>query len=253
MKKRALIIILLILMVGVLIFGCFKYLNGKNNNSNDETIDTIAGERIEFPQEFDDNILIGELSELLEGEEKSNFKDLKKEKNGNTFIFDCISYDEKDSKCLGINVNVNNELYLNYLYTYNGFYKKFNFYKVNDYYVIIKYTIENESVEINIYNNSSQVVYSNYLVHPYYWLNNKSINTNDDMVKVEPVIKDGILHFVEEHIYELNSEIKNSNSALQNSKKLRYNIINLNKKEIEVNLVKEFNGYYNLIPVVKAD
>ena len=73
------------------------------------------------------------------------------------------------------------------------------------------------------------------------------------MVKVEPVIKDGILHFVEEHIYELNSEIKNSNSALQNSKKLRYNIINLNKKEIEVNLVKEFNGYYNLIPVVKAD
>ncbi len=264
-KRMSPILIIILTIIGICLVGfCVWYgINyfkeeEKPNNPIDEPSSVIEqqeptnndiGEKIDFPQKSDDNaILLNGFYELLSTDEiKTNFKNLKKEKNGNTFVYSCEKYLSNYSICTEASLKINNKITLK-----NVLIDEFDYdmlddqdflstileflhhdvngmiYKVGNYYIEVNYI--GSGVDLNtitIYNDSNQV-YTNNLVKTFYTID---ADLEGEEITVTPVIVNNILHFIE--------QVDVSNN------KLKYNTIDLSKDKIEVKLVKEFTGYYS--------
>ena len=203
----------------------------------------FVGEKIDFPQKSDDNVVIGRLTDFLtESTVKTNFKNLEFTKNENKIIFNCEHYVDQTTSCGEVKISINNEFNLTidtgYEYSLKGVYDTkdgaydilgYNkLFKVNNYYVV--YNDIGGGLDINtitIYDKSNKV-YTNNLVKSAYGLNVKDYYTS--ATNVPPVIVNNVLHFIQQkEDYSID--------------KVKYNTIDLNKDKIEVNLVKEFTGY----------
>ena len=239
-RRKKLIMLVIVLLIVIFIVLCFAGYGVKKLKKDKDLTNNIPLEAIDFPQKSDDDVFIGEFFDLLDNDIiKTPFSNFEKENNGNTFVFECAHFDKNDAYCSAVNLKVNNELSLNYLY--HDLYKTIDFYKVNNYYVVIEYDKEDQ-INLRIFDKTKQV-YSNYLVHSSYWLDKDYINTDNKKVEVKPIIINKTLHFVE----EVNGDVKLGNS------KLKYSTIDLSKNVIEVNLLKEFEGYYNPVTIYTID
>ena len=255
-----LIVILTIIgicLVGFCVWYGVNYFKGeeKHNNPVDEPSSVIEqqeptnndiGEKIDFPQLNDkDTVLLSGFYELLSVDEiKTNFKNLKKEKVSNTFVYNCEEYLDKYSICTHTSLKINDEITLNNILIDDSDYDMLDeqdylstvlellhhdydntIYKVGDYYIDVDYIGGGLDLNsITIYNKSNKV-YTNNLVKTFY-----SYGDNFIEVNAIPTVVNGILHFIQQpEDYAVN--------------RVKYNTIDLNKDKIEVNLVKEFTGY----------
>ena len=257
-KKMPTWLVILLIVVGLCLVG-FGIWYGVNyskeseespSNQTEEPSSVIEqqeptnndiGEKIDCPQKSDEVALINGFFEMLTAKEvRTNLRDLKKEKNGNTFIYNCEEYDNEAKICQSFALKINNEITLNYVVdawekdTVNDealldeYLKEVwgaTVYKVNDYYVVIDN--DEDLLGIRIFNKSKQV-YENNSVSREYWLDENNVGEYTSSVTAEPTISNGIFHFVE---------------AGENYGELKYNTIDLDKDKIEVKLVKKFRGY----------
>ncbi len=258
-KGMSPILIVVLTIIGICLVGfCtwygVNYFKGEEKSVEEqssvieqqEPTNNDIGEKIDFPQKSDEVALINGFFEMLTAKEvRTNFRNLKKEKNGNTFIYNCEEYDNEGKICQSFALKINNEITLNYGVdawekdTVNDetlldeYLKKVwvsTVYKVNDYYVVI----DNEDLGggwdllgIRIFNKSKQV-YENNRVSQEYWLD-ESNTVYGTGFKTYPVIVNEKLHFISSDDNEYG--------------KVKYNIIDLTKDKIEVEVLKTFNGY----------
>ncbi len=261
-KKKGLSPILIVILtiigtclVGLLVWYGINHFKGEEKSNipvdnppvvNPETSTDLVGEKIDFPQKSDEeSVLLNGFYELLSTDEiKTNFKNLNKEKNGNTFVYNCEEYLDKYSICTRVSLKINNEVSIeNWLVeeehydvlddkqflddTFKNF-KKENSeksYKVGKYYIFHNYGCCGLDFNtITIYDKTN-TVYKNNLVKSFY-----SPTPEAEEIYTIPVIVNNVLHFIQQpEDYAVN--------------RVKYNTIDLSKDKIEVKLVKEFTGY----------
>ena len=243
-NKKGITILLTIVglcLVGLGVWFAIKYFNGEESESEDEgssnSVDLI-GERIDFPQKSDDSVLIGEFYELLtESELKTNFKNLKKEKNGKTFIYNCEEYNKNESVCGKIKLTINNEFSYEEQVPYGpcgsdiSCFNKTNFYKVNGYYIAFVFGKDGgcDNNSVVIYKDSKEVYRLSLEVKTHYTVK----ATDESIINLTPVVANSVLHFVTQV-----DMIDNKYGTL------KYVTIDLTKDTIEVKSEKEFRGYF---------
>lgn len=204
-------------------------------NSEEEPSENLTGEKIDFPQATDVSAVIGEFYEILtEDKLKTDFKNLEKKVNENTLVFNCEEFDENETSCAKVKLTINNEFEYEEEVPYAlGTYNKIVFYKVNNYYIVYIKVEEGgcDANKLYIYKNNTQIYKSTLPIKSYYKL---SDDINENIIYLKPAVVNNVLHFVEQ---------ADANSS-GNNDSLKYNTIDLSKSEIEVNLVKQFNGYF---------
>lgn len=268
-KKTILLLLILlpIVIIASIVINYSKKVENKNRDQAQETnsstiveqqssMGKIIGEKIDFPNLYDDNLSfyfmeLHNFYELLDAKEiRTNYKNLKKVKDGKTYTYNCDKYLSKYSFCIESSLTYNGKTYKNVLLneknysmlnTYGAFLTEetindaietFKDSEYDKYYSIGRYYIEMEFFDsqrdlnsITIYDGINEVYSVENNIKTSYYLTDQK----QEEQSVSPIIINNVLHFVERG--------KNSNS-------LKYNTIDLTKDKIEVKLVKEFNGYY---------
>lgn len=234
-----LIVCLVLLCVAMLLVGW--WLGNKfydKENSEEEPSENLTGEKIDFPQATDVNVVIGDFYEILTFDQlKTNFKNLEKNVNGNTLVFNCEEFDESEPSCAKITLTINNEFeYVEEVPYGLGVYDNIVLYKVSNYYVV--YTKVNEGGcdwnKLSIYKDNVEVYKSSLPIKSHYELKDNDIN-GETNIYLKPSIVNNVLHYVEQVDVNVEGNIYGN---------LRYNTIDLSKPEIEVNLSKQFKGYF---------
>lgn len=249
-----LIILLTILATCLIIFGVWfgiRYVNKveKPQPGEPEEVSTVVGDEpsgsgeviSDFPKKSDNGVLIATFQEFLTEEKvKTDFKNLKFEKNENTFVYNCQEYVK--GRCTKIILSINDSVKIEEKLEYSvdhttgeyDFYSESildnsdkNIYKVGNYYVVYDYVYAGADLNyIDIYKGLNKV-YENYDVKREYWTNENFVGDNSGII-VQPVIVNGVLHFIE---------------AGDTYGEMKYNTIDLLKDKIEVKLIKKINGY----------
>lgn len=182
-------VIIGLFLVGFCIWYGVNYFKGEEKPNNPVDNPPVVNpeqkndEILNFPQEGGESALLDDLLELLpEGKINENFKNLTYTKDGNTYKYDCESY---ESKCNLVKVTINNETSINTV-DYNDRTGELKLYKVGNYYIAI--TEHDYIATLKIYSENTEALSAKATSRAF---------MGNDLLSTKPIIVNNKLYYVE--------------------------------------------------------
>jgi len=173
---------------------------------------------------------VGFVSDLLtENDFKKNFKNLKREKDGIKFVYNCTEFDKE---CTWIEVTINDVITIDS--GYDEDYKMLEeLYKINNFYIIAdhNYSESGGGAIYTIYDNNGKQVYNGY--------NDRGLDFEKLGIEIPEVMFNNNKMYIVETVCGLQDEEENKR-VCKHDIEFEYNIIDLSKDEISIQKVTEF-------------
>lgn len=173
---------------------------------------------------------VGFVSDLLtENDFKKNFKNLKREKDGIKFVYNCTEFDKE---CTWIEVTINDVITIDS--GYDEDYKMLEeLYKINNFYIIVDYNYSESGggAIYTIYDNNGKQVYNGY--------NHRGLDFEKLGIEIPEVMFNNNKMYIVETVCGLQDEEGNKR-VCKHDIEFEYNIIDLSKDEISIQKVTEF-------------